>query len=580
MEKKQKLVRNVLLFSSVLAIMLTALISSLGIRGIQTAYYESFEEELHAAAVMLKGQITNQWSGDWSQSSDGVVYKGKTDIHDVLVAQLDELHEETGISFTFFYGDTRYATSLVDADTGERMEGTTASSEISEVVLNQGEEKLAMNFEIGGENFYAYYLPISDESGNVVGMVFAGRETESVDNNIRLATFIITGIFLFFAILNTLMGHFFVKKSDKAMKGILTGLHNLENGKLSFYIDDDTFERKDELGIIASSSAELRDKLQDVIKTTMNLSDEVTESGESLASSADTASHVAEQVTNAVEEISKGAVSQAENVESSLTNTEEMGESIDDITSSVETLSNAADEMQQDAEKTVAAINELMSQNETVMESMAEIHGQIRNTNDAVQEIAEASNIITSISEQTNLLSLNASIEAARAGEYGKGFAVVASEIGSLAVQSKEAAVSIGQIVNQLVSESQKSVDTIEDLNTAFNTQNDKLNQTKSDMDGVVENVTNVDSSAQVISEKVHSLNQLKISFNEIIEELSAISQQNAASSQETNASMEELNATFAVIAESAQDLRSLAEELNAKMNFFTLEEDCEIQEA
>ncbi|MCR5397167.1 MAG: cache domain-containing protein [Lachnospiraceae bacterium] len=572
MKKNQKLVRNVLLFASALALLMATTIAIIGISYTKKAYYESFEEELHAAAVMLQGQISNEWVGNWSEK-DGVVYKGNTDIHDPLEEQLDSLYKETGISFTFFYGDTRYVTSLTDAETGERMEGTTASEEIVETVLKSGEEHLAMNFEIGGDNFYAYYIPVSDAQGNIIGMVFAGRETDIVEKALFNARITIAGIYLFFFCLNLTLGHIFVKRSDRAMKDILGGLHKLEDGKLSFFIDDQTFDRKDELGIIASSSAELRDKLQDVIHTTLDLSDEVTKSGESLASSADTASHVAEQVTNAVEEISKGAVSQAENVEFSLSNTEEMGQSIDDITGSVDNLTTAAAEMQQDAEKTVEAINELMNQNETVMESMTEIHGQIKNTNNAVKEIAEASNIITSISEQTNLLSLNASIEAARAGEYGRGFAVVASEIGSLAVQSKEAAVSIGQIVSQLVAESQKSVDTIEDLNDAFQSQNKQLNETKDDMDGVVVNVTSVDSSAKVISDKVHMLNKLKASFNDIIEELSAISQQNAASSQETNASMEELNATFAMIAESASDLRCLAEALNEKMNFFSLEE-------
>jgi methyl-accepting chemotaxis protein len=348
----------------------------------------------------------------------------------------------------------------------------------------------------------------------------------------------------------------------------------LEDGKLSFYIDDKTFNRKDELGIIASSAAQLRNKLQEVIKATMHLSDEVTDSGHHLADSSDTASRVAGQVTSAVEEISKGAVSQAENVESSLTNTEEMGNSIEEITSNVDTLNRAATEMQQDAQRTVDAIHGLMDQNRAVMDSMSQIHGQINSTNDAVKNIAEASNIITSISEQTNLLSLNASIEAARAGEYGKGFAVVASEIGSLAVQSKEAAESIGQIVGQLVSESQKSVDTIEELNEAFQIQNNHLNETKNDMDGVVENVANVDQSAKVIFDKVSVLNNLKVSFHEIIEDLSAISQQNAASSEETNASMEELNATFTVIADSAQDLRQLAQALNERMKFFTLQDE------
>jgi methyl-accepting chemotaxis protein len=117
-------------------------------------------------------------------------------------------------------------------------------------------------------------------------------------------------------------------------------------------------------------------------------------------------------------------------------------------------------------------------------------------------------------------------------------------------------------------------VDTIEELNEAFQIQNNHLNETKNDMDGVVENVANVDQSAKVIFDKVSVLNNLKVSFHEIIEDLSAISQQNAASSEETNASMEELNATFTVIADSAQDLRQLAQALNERMKFFTLQDE------
>ena len=103
-------------------------------------------------------------------------------------------------------------------------------------------------------------------------------------------------------------------------------LKKLEDGELFFYVDDRTFNRRDELGTIAGSAASVRDKLQDVIKTTKELSGDVTKSGESLASSAEAASHVAEQVTCAVEDISRGAASQAESVENSVNNTNEMGD--------------------------------------------------------------------------------------------------------------------------------------------------------------------------------------------------------------------------------------------------------------
>ncbi len=575
MKKNKKLVRQVLLFASALALAMATTISVLGIHLVKEAYYESFAEELHTSASFLNNALDNQWEGDWEVTSNGTILKNHFAVHDEFQQQLDELHEETGISFTIFYGDTRYITSLVTKD-GERMEGSKAAADVVKTVVTDGKDYLATNFKIEGSDskWYAYYLPLKNSDGTNVGMIFAGRETDSVEAALLHARLYIIGIYAFFFCLNLTLGHIMVNKSTKAIQDIVDGLKKLEDGELSFYIADNTFDRSDEIGVIAESSAELRDKLQDVIQTTLDLSDEVTKSGENLASSADTALHVADQVANAVEDISKGAVAQAENVENSLSNTNEMGESIEDISSSVKELSNAATEMLQDANKTVDAISELMLQNEQVMKAMSEIHAQIIATNNAVKNIAEASSSITSISDQTNLLSLNASIEAARAGEYGRGFAVVASEIGSLAVQSKEAAVSINDIVGNLVSESEMSVQTIEKLNNAFNQQNMQLNSTKNDMDGVVANVNNVDSSTKTIADKVELLNSLKASFNDIITELSAISQQNAASSEETTASMQELNATFALIDEAASELRGLAINLNDKMNYFSIKDE------
>ena len=572
MKKTRNMVRTIILIASVLALIMSATIGYIGYRHIKSAYLDSFSEELRAAAILMEDEISNQWSGDWSLSSDGELMKGNLKIHDLYQEQLDELHEKTGIHFTLFYGDTRYVTSMTDSETGARMEGTKASDEVVSTVLNGGEEYLATNLDIGGSNWYAYYLPIKNSDGEVVGMMFAGRSTDTVDENLLKAARSIAILYVLFFFFNWGVARYLISTSSRAIRDIVGGLKNLEDGELSFYIDDKTFNRKDELGVIAKSSAELRDKLQDVIQVTKELSAEVSKSGASLSSSAETASHVADQVASAVEDISRGAISQAENVEDSMTNTNEMGESIDDITDSIEGLTKAASEMLTGADKTVDTLTSLLNKNEEVMDSMQNINDQIRQTNDSVKEIAEASNIITSISEQTNLLSLNASIEAARAGEYGRGFAVVASEIGALAEQSKQAAVSINQIVNNLVGESEKSVETIEQLNADMNEQNNQLTSTKTDMDAVIDNVNNVESSTKVISDKIHLLNNLKRNFGEIIEELSAISQQNAASSQETNASMEELNSTFAVISEAAVDLRDMAETLNEKMGYFTLE--------
>lgn len=572
MKKTRNMVRTIILIASVLALLMSALIGFIGYRHVKNAYMDSFSEELRATAIMMEDIVSHQNDGEWRLSANGELMKGNTLVHDALQAQIDNLHERTGVHFTLFYGDTRYVTSMVDSETGLRMEGTKASAEVVNIVINGKQEYLAENLEIGGENWYAYYLPLKNNDGTVVGMIFAGRDTSLVDNNLKMALRAIIIVYFVFFLFNWGVARFLISTSTKAMKDIVGGLKKMEDGELNFYIDDKTFNRKDELGAIAKSSAELRDKLQEVIKVTKDLSEEVSKSGANLSSSAETASQVADQVASAVEDISRGAISQAENVEDSMNNTNELGDSIEEITDSIEGLTTAATEMLTGADRTVETLSLLMDKNENVMASMQNINDQIRLTNDSVKEIADASNIITSISEQTNLLSLNASIEAARAGEYGRGFAVVAAEIGSLAEQSKQAAVSINKIVENLVGESEKSVETIEQLNADVTEQNAHLTNTKADMDAVIENVNNVESSTKMISEKIHLLNGLKKSFGEIIEELSAISQENAASTEETNASMEELNSTFAVISDAAGDLREMAETLNEKMGYFTLE--------
>ena len=94
------------------------------------------------------------------------------------------------------------------------------------------------------------------------------------------------------------------------------------------------------------------------------------------------------------------------------------------------------------------------------------------------QKIKEATTLIASIAEETNLLSLNASIEAARAGEQGRGFAVVASQIQKLAEQSNESASQIAEITSALIKDSTRAVETMQQVRDIMDEQSDKMTQT------------------------------------------------------------------------------------------------------
>jgi methyl-accepting chemotaxis protein len=571
-EKNKRVILKIVMIAFAAILVEGLILTAIGLAKVRQAYIESFEEQLRACAIQIYDEFNYEYDGDWTLSDEGRLLKGGEDIYEEYLSQLEALTAQTGVEYTLFYGDTRYITSIKD-EKGEYLIGTPCTDVVKATVLEKGEQYLAENIIINGKKFYGYYVPMKNADGSVVGMAFTGKESEKIDAAVRSVMIFMIAIAAIIMLIVSCIGFTVVRSTTPVMKEIVSNIGKLSEGKLGFRFSDKVYERDDEFGKIAEATAELRDRLAEVISTTLDLSGQVEKSGSELSSSADLASQASGQVTDAVDEISKGAVSQAESVQDSAGNTSEMGDNIDGITFSVDELSAAADEMMQASNRTVEALEKLMAQNQNVMSAMQEIDSQIRATNDAVKEIADASNVITDISSQTNLLALNASIEAARAGEAGRGFAVVATEIGSLADQSGNAAVSINQIVNNLVTESQKSVETISNLNEGFAAQNEQLHATKNDMDGMVENVQNVGQSSRVIAEKVQLLNESRDRLNSIISDLSAISEENAASTEETNASMQELNATFEVINASAGDLMKLAVSLNEEIRFFTLED-------
>ena len=354
-----------------------------------------------------------------------------------------------------------------------------------------------------------------------------------------------------------------------SIRQVTDALDALAGGDLNHQFPDERLIGADELGRIHRSAKNLSDKLSAIIGQTKQMSAELTESGSNLAESADQASQASGQVSQAIEEISQGAISQAESVEVASRNTTDIGEDIDKINSVIDTLSGKTVDMQATCDGTVSTMEELLAQNSEVVRSMKEIHAQISATNDAVKNIAEASKIITDISSQTNLLSLNASIEAARAGESGRGFAVVATEIGNLADQSGNAAVKISQIVGNLVAESAKSVATIEAMSVSFEKQNEQINTTGDDIKAMAQEVAEIAKETDEISRQVKNLGNSKESLVGIVSDLSAVSEENAASTEETNAAMEELNATFTLINHSADQLQILARNLNDNISFF-----------
>ena len=179
--------------------------------------------------------------------------------------------------------------------------------------------------------------------------------------------------------------------------------------------------------------------------------------------------------------------------------------------------------------------------------------------------------MVTRITTTSGLLSLNASIEAARAGEAGKGFAVVATEIQKLSEESNHSAQRITTIITGLAEDSRNSMEKMTEVKRILQEQQEKLDITKQQFGHVRDGIVSTREDTVSVNRQAKECDESREGVVNIIQNLSAISQENAASSQETTSTMQELNETIGSLAVSAHELRQLAVSLNESTHFFNL---------
>ena len=248
-----------------------------------------------------------------------------------------------------------------------------------------------------------------------------------------------------------------------------------------------------------------------------------------------------------------------------------MGNMVEETNQEVRNLMDNADNMRKASDEASTTLSDLEKINQQAKDAIDVIYEQTNTTNESALKIREATSLITSIAEETNLLSLNASIEAARAGEQGRGFAVVASQIQKLAEQSNDSARQIEAIIDSLISDSQKAVETMGEVKEIMNSQNENVEKTNSIFTQVKEGIFNSIDGVNKIADKTQKLDEARVNVVDVVQSLSAIAEENAASTEETSASVTEVSNIIYSISENATQLKEVANGLEENMNIFKI---------
>lgn len=553
------------------ALIIGVVLAILSVNKMDKGMEEEVLNGLHQTCVATRAGFNCMAEGDFTINENNELMKGDFNISQHM-EEVDDFVDGVDADVTVFFGNVRYATSLRDATTGERIIGTTAGDAVSKAVLG-GSTYESNDVTVNNQPYYAYYIPLTNPDGSVVGMVFAGTPKAGVDAKISSVSRIIIIIAVVFILAACIIAIFISNGIISAIKSTQDVVDKLSDGDLTVKVDKKVISRKDEIGVIGRDIQDFIKRMREIISNIQASADSVNTSGEELESMAGQSSASADEISSAVDDISRGSVSQAEDVETAAERISEMGSLIEEIVGNIKSLNETSLEMQKAGEDSERIIKELSESNDMTVEAIIEVQKNVQATDESVKKISEALNLIVNIASQTNLLSLNASIEAARAGEAGRGFAVVATEIQNLSEESNKSANTIGEIINVLAQDSENSIRVMENVMVRLKETQEKLNETKNRFADVSQGIMTSRGGTDIINGQALDCDTARNHVVDVVSSLSAISEENAASTQQTTASMQELNATINLLAQSAASLKEMANELNTETQFFKINE-------
>ena len=465
---------------------------------------------------------------------------------------LDDLKSRMGCEFTIFDGNTRAYTTVIQ--NGQRVVGTSLSSDLSEIVLQRGQSYVG-KATILNEEYLCSYVPTRDASGAVNGLIFAGISSAEANHQIFMTVIWSSLVSLAVIVACIFFLTAYLKKTVSTPLAEITRVARyLEQGNLGLTSGEDrgiTIHSNDEVGQLAlifertiqrlrSYIGEIASILDSIasgdltssarqeyvgdfmsIKVSLDsIQSKLNETMSQIRKSAEQVSAGAEQVSNTAQALAQGATEQASSVQ-------ELSATIIDISGNAQRTAKATGEAGQFVEQAGSQLGVSMDYVKQLNVAMSKISR-------SSEEISKIIAAIENIAFQTNILALNAAVEAARAGTAGKGFAVVADEVRNLANKSDEAAKATKDLI-------ESSIAAVAEGSHVVNEVTQSLDRTSVSAGGVT-------SQMSIVVEAVEKQTAAISQVTEGIDQISSVVQTNSATSEESAAASQELSSQASLL--------------------------------
>ncbi len=349
-----------------------------------------------------------------------------------------------------------------------------------------------------------------------------------------------------------IIAFFFGSHLVKPLKKIQTFAEDLSKGDMTTQV---SVKQRNEIGQVADSLSIAQQNIHSFLLDINTVS-------EKIGSALYNFSNMFGNMTQSIDEVSNAVNSIAGNVTDQAASTDEASGEVTIIADEIQRTNvelKALDKNTQDIKKlsetSMETLNHLIDVNTSARVNITSMRDQTEATDQSIQRIRMAVDLINEISDQTSLLALNASIEAARAGESGKGFAVVASEIGQLAQQSAQSVEEVRQVITELLGNAERSVAVMQEMSESVDVQVNSLNETQKIFMKLYKEMDSCASSVQSIDSMAAEMEKQRSNVTQSLTMLNGLAQDNAAVTEETASMSLELSR---VVEESSDDMNEL----------------------
>ncbi|MEK5253767.1 methyl-accepting chemotaxis protein [Paenibacillus sp. FSL F4-0125] len=374
-------------------------------------------------------------------------------------------------------------------------------------------------------------------------------------------------VFIFTIIIAVMLIRSFLNPINK----LQAALRKIAEGDLRQQINS---PYNDELGSLSHHFDHMVLRVREMLQHTQSVASSLATYSHSFQQSSSITAHTNQEIVSTIQEISVGAEQQAGQSEQSAGLILELEREVHEITEYTEVMLSTSQTANHNTRKGSESVIALREVSEHSRESVNKVYLALTKLSDQSKDISRITKSITNISNQTNILSLNAAIEAARAGAYGKGFAVIADEVRQLSDQTKESSVHISQIINELQAGMDEFQQYMLETKGNLEEQDQKVAETLSSFEAIDQSIVEISKQIGQIHDKVDMTQTMNRRLAESVHNVAAIAEETAAGVQEVNASSVQQDNAIHDIARQAVEINEISQKLFKEINVFKINSD------